>query len=131
MVQWVNDLVLSLQWLGLLLWCRFDPWSGNFHISQAWPKKKIKKNYLKTWQYFHWSWNTSEENIFRPENRLNFLNLKIHLSTLVGNLNKHHTHIPFSKFYKGGFQINMRLFKWIPNEWYTKAKFILKSWKGH
>ena len=34
MVQWVKDLVLSLQRLGLLLWCRFDPWLRNFHMSQ-------------------------------------------------------------------------------------------------
>ena len=26
----VKDLVLSLLWLGSLLWCRFDPWPGNF-----------------------------------------------------------------------------------------------------
>ena len=26
MAQWVKDLVLSLQWLGLLLWRGFDPW---------------------------------------------------------------------------------------------------------
>ena len=41
MAQWVKDLV-SLQWLGLLLWCRFDPWPRNFHISRAWPGKTKK-----------------------------------------------------------------------------------------
>ena len=30
MVQWLKDLMLSLQWLGLLLWHRFHPWPGNF-----------------------------------------------------------------------------------------------------
>ena len=31
-VQWVKDQVLSLLWLGLLLWHRFVPWHGNFHM---------------------------------------------------------------------------------------------------
>ena len=26
MVQWVKELVLSLQWLGAMLWRGFDPW---------------------------------------------------------------------------------------------------------
>ena len=43
MAQWVKDLVLSLQWLGLLLWCGFDPWPRNFHMLEVQPKKK-KKN---------------------------------------------------------------------------------------
>ena len=41
--QWVKDQALSLQWFGLLLWGRFDPGPGNFHMLQAWPKKKKKK----------------------------------------------------------------------------------------
>jgi len=40
--QWVKDLVLSLQWLGSLLRHSFNPWLGNFHMPQAWPKKKRK-----------------------------------------------------------------------------------------
>ena len=36
----VKDPVLSLQWLGSLLWCRFNPWPGNFHMPWAQPKKK-------------------------------------------------------------------------------------------
>ena len=40
MAQWVKDLVLSLLQLGLLLWCRFDPWQRNFHMPWAWPSKK-------------------------------------------------------------------------------------------
>ena len=40
MAQQVKDLVLSLQQLGLLLWYRFDPWPGNFHMPQVQPKKK-------------------------------------------------------------------------------------------
>ena len=34
---------MSLLWLRSLLWCRFDPWPGNFHMQQSPPKKKKKK----------------------------------------------------------------------------------------
>ena len=40
MTQWVKDPALSLQQLGLLLWCRFDPWPGNLHMPQVWPPQK-------------------------------------------------------------------------------------------
>ena len=30
--QQIKDLALSLQWLRPLLWCRFHPWPGNFHM---------------------------------------------------------------------------------------------------
>ena len=36
--QWVRDLV-SLLWLGLLLWRRLDPWPWNFCMLQVRPKK--------------------------------------------------------------------------------------------
>ena len=42
MAQRVKDLVLSLQRLSLL-WCGFDPWLGNFHLIQVWPKKEREK----------------------------------------------------------------------------------------
>ena len=46
----VKDLVLSLLWLGSLLWCRFDPWPGNFCMQRAQPKKKKKlKNAFLTY----------------------------------------------------------------------------------
>ena len=38
--QKVKDLALSLLWLWLLLWCGFDPWPGNFHMPQVWPKNQ-------------------------------------------------------------------------------------------
>ena len=44
---WIEDLVLSLQWLGLLLWHEFIPWPENFHLLQAWFKKK-KKGIINT-----------------------------------------------------------------------------------
>ena len=44
MAQWVKDPVKSLVWLGLLLWLRFIPWCGNFHLPQAGKKKKKRKN---------------------------------------------------------------------------------------
>ena len=40
-----KDLALSLQWLQSLLWSRFDPWPGNFHMLQVQPEK-IKKNFF-------------------------------------------------------------------------------------
>ena len=42
MAQWFRDLALWLQQLGSLLWGRFDPWSGNFHMLQVQPKKIMK-----------------------------------------------------------------------------------------
>ena len=44
MVQWVKDLALSVQQLGLLLWLGFDPWPRNFYMPWAWPKQKKMKN---------------------------------------------------------------------------------------
>ena len=45
MAQWVKDPVLSLLWLGSLLWRRFDPWPRSFlHAVSAAPPPK--KNYL-------------------------------------------------------------------------------------
>ena len=55
MVQWVKDPALSL------LWHRFDPWDGNFHVPWAETKRKkkskivanVKKNigrfHIKIW----------------------------------------------------------------------------------
>ena len=39
----VEDPPLSLLWLQLLLWHRFEPWPRNFHVSPAQLKKKKKK----------------------------------------------------------------------------------------
>ena len=41
--QWVKDPAWSLQQLGLLLWCKFHSWVGNFHIPLVRQKKKKKK----------------------------------------------------------------------------------------
>ena len=45
--QWVKDPALSLQKPESLLWYRFDPWPGNFHMLRAWQKKKKKKKQEK------------------------------------------------------------------------------------
>ena len=42
MIQWVKDPALSLQWLKLLPWHRFDLWPRNFHMPGAQPKIKTK-----------------------------------------------------------------------------------------
>ena len=36
----VKDLALSQQWLGLLLWCGFNPWPGDIRMPWMWSKKK-------------------------------------------------------------------------------------------
>ena len=46
-VQWVNDLALSLQQLWSLLCFRFSPWLGNFHMSQVWPKRRRFCSYFQ------------------------------------------------------------------------------------
>ena len=38
----VKHTLLSLQWLGSLLWHRFSLWPGKFHILQAWLKIKVE-----------------------------------------------------------------------------------------
>ena len=44
MAQWVKDLALSLQWLGLLLWHKFDPWPRELpHALGSAKKKKSPK----------------------------------------------------------------------------------------
>ena len=56
MAQKVKDLVLSLQWLRSLLCCGFSPWPRNFHMPQAWPKKKkkkFKKNHVQIFEYHY------------------------------------------------------------------------------
>ena len=45
-VQHFKDPLLSLQWLRLLLWHRFNPWPRNFHLPQEQQKKKKKKKAL-------------------------------------------------------------------------------------
>ena len=40
MVSWVKDPVLSLWWLGSLLWHQLDPWPREFLYAPVWPKIK-------------------------------------------------------------------------------------------
>ena len=44
MMQWVKDQALLLQWPGLLLWLRFNPWPRNFQMPWAWPKTNKQTN---------------------------------------------------------------------------------------
>ena len=48
-LQWIKDPAWSLQWLGSLLWLRFNPWPRNFHMLCLAKKKKKKTN-----RYFHY-----------------------------------------------------------------------------
>ena len=49
--QWVKDPALSLQQLGLLLWCRFDLWPRSFHVPWEPPPhtttKVFQKNFFR------------------------------------------------------------------------------------
>ena len=45
--QPVRDWVLSLLYLGLLLWYGFDLWSKNLHMLWVQPKRKKKGVYLQ------------------------------------------------------------------------------------
>ena len=53
MVKQVKDMVLSLLWLRLLLWHRFDPWPRNFHMPGELPKKTKKKKQKKQKTHTH------------------------------------------------------------------------------
>ena len=63
----VKDLALSPQQLWLLLWHRFHPWPGNFHMPWAWPKRKKKKVYLilavTLWDSYYSHFTSEETNI--------------------------------------------------------------------
>ena len=50
MAQWVKNPALSLQWLRLLLWHRFNPWPRNFCMPWTKPKKKTNKQTKKKHQ---------------------------------------------------------------------------------
>ena len=53
--QWVKDLVLSLQWLGLLLWLGFSLWPRHFHMAPMQPKKHKQKRHIgRDTLLFHW-----------------------------------------------------------------------------
>ena len=43
LAQWVKDLALLQLWFKSQLWLRFNPWSGNFHMTQGSQKKEGKK----------------------------------------------------------------------------------------
>ena len=47
MVEWVKEPAWSLEQLRSLLWCRFDPWPGKFHMLSVWQRKKGKKDRRK------------------------------------------------------------------------------------
>ena len=53
MAQQVKDLVLSLQWLRSLVWRRFDPWTGNFHmllVLQKWGGGEEERKGSFSWE---------------------------------------------------------------------------------
>ena len=50
MTQGVKDPALPLLWLRSLLWHRFHPWPGQFHMLWMCPKKKKKERKLLIWR---------------------------------------------------------------------------------
>ena len=48
--SWGSRVVSAVAWL--LLWNMFDPWPGNFHMPQTWPRKK-KRKVQKKKLWFH------------------------------------------------------------------------------
>ena len=46
-VQLVKNLALSVQWLGLMLQCGFDPWHGDFHMPRVWQQNKHQKLFFE------------------------------------------------------------------------------------
>ena len=66
--QWIKDLILSLQWLGLLLWLMFECQTRNFHMSWTQPKKKKKKkkkNVKKVFFFFFLSFKGCTCNLWK------------------------------------------------------------------
>ena len=51
MAQQVKDWALSVQWLGWLLWCRFDPWPGEISHAMDMVKKKKEQEKEKEEEY--------------------------------------------------------------------------------
>lgn len=43
--QGINDLALSLLWLGWQLWQGLDPWPQKFLMPQAWPKQQQQNTF--------------------------------------------------------------------------------------
>lgn len=43
MVQWVKDPMVSLQWLGSMLWPGLNSWPGNFHVHRSSQRRKEKR----------------------------------------------------------------------------------------
>ena len=45
--QWIKDPVWPQLWHKSQMRLRFNPWPGNFHMPQVWPKEEKKKKAIK------------------------------------------------------------------------------------
>ena len=92
-VQWVKDLSLSLQWLGLLLGDGFDPWPRNFHMPQVQPRKQTSEDMpIRIFKFrVNISYNSlpgkKKKNVFSPDKwllclRMNNRNIRNHYKSL-------------------------------------------------
>ena len=77
MAQQVKDPALPQPWRRLKLWYGFDPWPGNFHMPQMWPKKKkmvIKHHYIEKGM---WNYVYLDNKKFFPKSRVNCIKMVI------------------------------------------------------
>ena len=103
MAQWVKDPELSLQWLGSLLWCRFDLWPGNFCMPREWPSvTRFKINtinkldlteiipelyrtqvffiHIRKWYHKNWRLNDTKGDMWKGEILVDFGELNFDLA---------------------------------------------------
>ena len=68
------DLALSLLWLWLLPWCRFDPWPGNVPMWQEWPTNRQTK--WRVWKSLNnqsgFTKRKAADRVLHPESRWHF-----------------------------------------------------------
>ena len=77
--QCIRDSALSLQWLGSLLWHRFDPWPGKFPYAAdvAEKKKNMKMNEDLQILIAQESKITQDWNLLNPKRRLQAIRSQI------------------------------------------------------
>lgn len=65
MAQWAKDPVLSLQWLGPLLWREVKPWLRNFHVPRAKKNFKLEFPIILQRKYIYLKIKQEERNLLQ------------------------------------------------------------------
>ena len=90
--QWVKDPVLSLQQLGSLLRCGFDPWPRNFHMLQLQPKRQNKTKTLQAYglmdntvkhTYFQKKWGQQRASTSTQHFILNSHSIRLEIDNII------------------------------------------------